>query len=261
MTAVVQGTQSFSRSIALLRHIADRDEPPTSQDLMKECELPRPSLYRMLAGLKAEGLIQQTQDKRYRPGPELISLARKALAGQDIRTLARPALERLRDATGETVHLAVRIGDEMVYIDKIESRQSVRMASTIGTRVPFHSTGVGKAYLAALPEKTAATLMRSLDLSPVTPLTATNLKDLKERVAQARNQGFVFDDQENEIGIVCYGGAILEGVDDPTACVSVSVPLYRHASDAAIYRDPLIACISELSRLQGFEQPRGRGQK
>ena len=255
MATAVQGTQSFARSIALLRHIADRSASPTLQDLLRECGLTRPSLYRMLAGLEAEGLVTQTSDKRYLPGPGLISLARKALAGQDVRALARPALERLRDATGETVHLAVRSGDEMVYIEKIESQQSVRMASTIGTRVPFHSTGVGKAYLAALDAQAAEALMQTLDLPQVTPLTATDLETLRARVTQARKDGYVFDDQENELGIVCYGGAVLEALNEPIACLSVSVPLYRHADAPATYRDPLLECIAELSSLQGFEQP------
>lgn len=251
MATAVQGTQSFSRSIGVLRHIADRAEAPTLQDLIKECGLTRPSLYRMLAGLEAEGLVLQTRDKRYLPGPGLISLARKALAGQDIRNLARPALENLRDATGETVHLAIRNGDALVYIDKIESQQSVRMASTIGTRVPFHSTGVGKAYLSALDSDQAETLMRSLDLSAVTPLTATDLDSLRSRVSTARANGFVFDDQENELGIVCYGAAILEAPGQPAGCISVSVPLFRHSDTAVKFGALLLHHTAEISRLLG----------
>ena len=185
MATAVQGTQSFTRSIALLRHIADRSDPPALQDLLRECGLTRPSLYRMLAGLEAEGLVTQTSDKRYLPGPGLISLARKALAGQDVRALARPALERLRDATGETVHLAVRSGDEMVYIEKIESQQSVRMASTIGTRVPFHSTGVGKAYLAENPSVAASAERWSRE---VKRKTEERIEALKRKPKNRRTQ-------------------------------------------------------------------------
>ena len=219
---------------------------------MRECDLTRPSLYRMLAGLEAEGLAIQTDAKQYLPGPGLIALARRALDSQDIRLLARPALERLRDLTGETVHLAVRNGVEMIYIDKIESLQSVRMVSTIGTRVAIHSTGVGKAYLAALSNEAAEHLMDSLTLAPITPQTATKPSALRARVTQARADGFVFDDQENELGIVCYGAAILKDLTQPVACVSVSIPLYRHREDPSHYSNPLIACTAEISRLQGY---------
>ena len=251
MATAVQGTQSFARSISLLRHIAERHQPPTLAELLSECGVTRPSLYRMLAALEAEGLIVKTARNQYLPGPELISLARKALDGQDLRALARPHLEDLRNATGETVHLAVRNGDEMVYIDKIDSPQSVRMASTIGTRVAFHSTGVGKAFLAALPNEEADRLMQSLKLHAVTQHTATKLAELWERVGHAQAQGYVFDDQENELGIVCYGAAILQAPDKPAACISVSVPLYRHAAEPRHYSDPLIACTSAISRLLG----------
>ena len=253
MASAVQGTQSFARSISLLRHIADRSEPPALKDLLLECGLTRPSLYRMLAGLEAEGLILQTADKRYLPGPGLISLARKALGAQDIRVIARPALERLRDACGETVHLAMYSANAMVYIDKIESLQSVRMASMIGTRVALHSTGVGKAYLSALEPKKAEAMMQAMDLPSVTRFTATSHESLRSRIEQSRRQGYVFDDQENELGIVCYGAAILEAAYQPCACISISVPLYRHSADPAQYRDPLLACTAEISTLLGHE--------
>ena len=251
MKKTIQGTQSFGRAINLLQKIADLKTAPTIADLIVETDLTRPSLYRMLGGLEAEGLIIQTVDKRYILGLRLVILARKALAQNDIRPLVRSALEDLRDKTGETVHLAVRSGDELVYIDKIESMETVRMTSTIGTRVPFHSSGVGKAFLAALTEEESDALISSLSLTQITPFTTVTHSVLRNQVSDARAQGYVFDNQENETGIVCYGAAIRDVSDTPIASISISVPLFRHSDVPSYYSAPLLRCVESLSHQLG----------
>ncbi|GAB5438102.1 IclR family transcriptional regulator [Falsiruegeria mediterranea] len=247
MANTVQGTQSFARSIGLLQHICDRASPPTLGDLLDECFFTRPTLYRLLNGLEAEGLIVQLRDKSYKPGPRLINLARSALATSDIRERARDALVRVRDQTGETVHLAVPSGDGLVYIDKIESLETVRMNSTVGTFVPLHSSGVGKAYLAALSDEELAAILDTVTLAPITPFTTIDPIKLREQITQCRAQGFVFDNQENETGIVCFGAAILDEDAKPIAAISISVPLFRLKKDISHYTAALKECVRWLS--------------
>ncbi|WP_282607492.1 IclR family transcriptional regulator [Pelagibius sp. Alg239-R121] len=247
----ILGTQSFSRSIAVLQLISERDSPSVS-DLLKLCDLTRPTLYRILASLEAEGLIQQTSDKRYRLGARLVGLAHKALAQMDLRSLARPSLEMLRDDTGETVHLAVRNREQMIYIDKIESREVVRMASTIGTPVPFHSSSVGKAYLSAMPHEDALALLDRLPLDAVTDQTNTDRDRLKRFMIRADELGYAYDDQENEKDIVCFGAAIRDVSGGPVAAVSVSVPLFRLRDDRRFYWRALLRHTAEISARLGY---------
>ncbi len=247
MSKQIQGTQSFARSISLLQHICDRTTPPAFQDLLAECTFTRPTLYRLLHGLEAEGLVIQARDKRYKPGPRLINLARTALSTSDIRDLARDALIRVRDKTGETVHLAVPSGEGLVYIDKIESLETVRMNSTIGTFVPLHSSGVGKAYLSALPEDEFADYLETATLTPITSFTTTDPAGLRVQINQCRTQGFVFDNQENEVGIACFGAPILDEAARPIAAISVSVPLFRLDKDKSRYSAAVLECVRELS--------------
>ncbi|HAT85908.1 MAG TPA: IclR family transcriptional regulator [Rhizobiales bacterium] len=246
---MVQGAQSFSRSLNVLQMIADYDGAPTIADLLSRTDLTRPTLYRILGSLEAEGLVQRQRDKSYILGIRLVSLARKALADNDLRKIARPCLEKLRDETGETVHLALRSGDELVYVDKIESTATVRMTSTIGTRVTFHSTGVGKAFLSAMEPSDADELIDRLTLSRITRYTTTDKKVLRDIVAQSRQQGFVFDDQENEEGIVCYGAAICSTGGGPVAAISVSIPTFRLQSDPDFYTAPLQKWSRQISGL------------
>ncbi len=236
----------------VLQQIADAPTPPSRAELMQHCGLTRPTLYRIIAALEAEGLIAATKDNRYALGGRLVSLARQALAQNDVREIAGPSLRRLRDTTGETVHLAIRSGDDLVYIDKFESRKIVRMVSTIGTRVTFSSSGVGKAFLSALPVSEAESLIAQMTIKKITPFTTTDRRAVKNIVSQARAAGFVRDNQENEIGIVCFGAAICEGTDRPVASVSVSVPMFRLHEDISRYSAPLLAAVAEISANAGF---------
>ena len=251
MSKSVQGAQSFARSMRVLQLIADSGVAMSRAELVKTCGLTRPTVYRIIDSLEAEALIEATGDRRYRLGGRLVSLARLALAQSDIRKIAEPSLARLRDATGETVHLAIRSGDEMVYIDKIESHEVVRMASTIGTRVQFHSSGVGKAYLSAMTIPEADQLIDSIALPAITEFTTTRREVLRKTVRQAREEGFVRDVQENELGIVCFGAAVRESIDHPVASVSVSVPLFR-LDDTRRYNEPLLEAVTAISKLLGF---------
>jgi len=128
------------------------------------------------------------------------------------------------------------------------------MASTIGTRVPFHSTGVGKAFLSALAEKDAATLTEQIPLNPVTRFTTIDPGTLTRKIDAARSQGFVFDDQENEVGIVCYGAAIVDATGLPVASISVSVPLFRHRNTPEFYSAPLMRHRNAIERQLGFSR-------
>ena len=254
MSTSVPGAQSFARSIAVLQMIADAGDPPSRTELVRQSGLKRPTLYRIIASLEAEGLIEAAGDNRYRIGGRVVSLARNALAQNDVRKIAEPYLTRLRDATGETVHLAIRSGDVMVYIDKIESEEAVRMTSTIGTRIAFHSTSVGKAFLSAMPSAEAKGLIERIDLPAMTAFTTTERPTLLASVRRARDNGYVRDDQENEAGIVCFGAAICEGPERPVASVSVSVPLFR-LGDAWTYANPLLDAVAEISRRLGHIPP------
>lgn len=252
MSKSIQGAQSFARNMNVLQQIADAGTPPSRAELMQHCGLTRPTLYRIVASLEAEGLIATTKDNRYTLGGRLVMLARKALAQNDIREIAGSPLMHLRDTTGETVHLAIRSGDDLIYIDKFESREVVRMASTIGTRVTFSSSGVGKAFLSALPVSEAESLIAKMSIHKITPFTTIDHSAMKDIVSQTRVAGFVCDNQENEIGIVCFGAAICEGTDRPVASVSVSVPLFRLHEDISRYSVPLLEAVAVISAKLGF---------
>jgi DNA-binding IclR family transcriptional regulator len=233
--APVPGTAAFGKFMRVLQAVADATEPLSVADLAALVGLPRPTTYRIAAALMVEGLIAEgVVDGALVLGPRLINLAQRSWEQSDLRSVAQKHLIALRDALDETVHLAVRSGRGMVYIDKLESRRVVRMASRIGTGVALHSSSVGKAWLATLSEADFFTLLPRLGLVSHTPHTLTTVEALTEEITLTRGRGYSIDRQENELDICCYGHAIVNLAGQALGCISVSMPRYRFEEVSAV---------------------------
>lgn len=248
--AQVQGTAAFTKFMTVLQAIADNPGELDIGKLTRLVQFPRATTYRIVAGLIAEGLVTQDEETgSFALGMRLIRLASKSWEKSDLRTIARPFIEALRNATNETVHLAVPSGDGMAYIDKLESPNAVRMMTRIGARVEFHSTSVGKAYLAALPDEQARRIISTLEMPRFTQHTFTDPEAFYQEICKTRQRGYSYDHEENEPDIRCFGSMIRDRSGQPVACVSISIPLYRYSEDrhddfARLIRDTA-ASISE----------------
>jgi DNA-binding IclR family transcriptional regulator len=245
-TEKVPGTAAFSKFVSVLQTIADAPGELGMAVLCTRSGLPRATVYRIVAALRAEGFVGS--DERLALGPRLISLASQSWAKFDLRTLAGPDLRGLRDDTGETVHLAVPSTTEMVYIDKLESAQTVRMTSRIGTRVRLHASSVGKAYLAALPASERDALLDQITLIRMTDRTITRRKDLEAELRLTRERGYAIDGEETEPEIHCLGAVVRNRAGRPVGGISISVPKYRFDDDAeARYPQLVVDCAERIS--------------
>ena len=246
----VPGTAAFSRFMRVLQTVGDSEEPPTTARLATLVDLARPTVYRIVAALKAEGMLaEERRAGALLLGPRLLSLASRSWDRYDLREAAQRPLARLRDRLDETIHLAIRSGNEMIYIDKLESNRTVRMMSRIGTRVPLHSSSVGKAWLATIPSDELRSILDKLPLSRRTRHTLTDRKALARELDATRERGFSIDLQENEEDICCYGRAIIAPDGKILGCISVSMPRYRFeetvASDVA---QAMAECARDIAR-------------
>lgn len=227
----VQGTAAFSKFMTVLQCVADSPGKLDIAKLTAISQFPRATTYRIVAGLIAEGLVVQDQNGTYSLGSRLIQFASRSWESSDLRTTARPFIEALRNATSETVHLAVPSGNGMAYIDKLESPNAVRMTTRIGARVEFHSTSVGKAYLAALSEERVQEIISTLGLPRFTKFTITDPMAFAEEIRKTRERGYSYDHEENELDIRCFGSMIYDRSGEPVAGVSISIPLYRYREE------------------------------
>lgn len=245
----VAGTAAFSKFMHVLQLVADSSEPLNVGALMRASGYPRPTVHRIVAALLAERLlVENTRSASLALGPRLIQLASRSWGRSELRLAAVDELKRLRDVTGETVHLAVPNGTSMVYIEKLESPSAVRMASRIGTSVSLHSTAVGKAYMAALDAATLNPLLENLPMPRYTPSTVVELADLQAQLRVTRERGWSVDSEENEAGIFCFGAAILGSHGVPVAAISVSTLMFRQKDNPEqAYVAPLLEACRAIS--------------
>ena len=222
-------TGTLGKLMALLEIVALSDAPMRFVDIVAQSDLPRGTLHRHLTHLVEEGLLETTAQGRYLPGIRLLSLASRSWSRNEFRLVAEPHLRRLQEQTGETVHLGVLRATEVIYLDKVEGRQSVRMYSQIGNASPAYCTGVGKAALSALDDAALRALVAKLEFHPFTERTHRDAAALLRDIAQIRVRGHAFDCEEHESGIRCVAAPIHAPGYDLYAGLSVTGPAYRLA--------------------------------
>jgi len=247
------GVQSLERAAALLRALAEAGRPLSAGELAAAVGLPRPTVYRLLQTLCAEGWVAQN-GRSFVIGASVLWLAARRLEQLELRSVGRPLLAELRDRTGETVHLGVLEAGQVVYVEKLESPGPLRMASMVGRIVPAHSTALGKAMLAYLPWEQVERIVEKHGLARRTSNTITDPARLFQELAAVRARGYSIDNVENEEGIRCVGAAIFEHRGRVAGAVSVSgsvatISLERARRELA----PLVREAAErISRAMGW---------
>ncbi|MCW2882363.1 MAG: Transcriptional regulator, IclR family [Sphaerisporangium sp.] len=207
--------------------------------------------HRYVTSLLELGVLDRDAAGSYHLGVTLVALAGQYLEEDGLRAAARPYLAELVELSGETVHLGIHVGDQIVYIDKVESAKSVRLVSRIGSGVPLHCTAMGKAVLALLDARRGEELLAGpLDRRTARTLTGSALLAELDVV---RDQGFAIDDEENEEGVRCVGLPIMNASGQPVAAFSVSAPANRFSIDDCHRLAPsALAMAAEISRRIGY---------
>jgi IclR family acetate operon transcriptional repressor len=196
-------------------------------EICRRVGLPKTTTFRYLHTLRASGLVAHDPEAElYRLGPRLWELAQSVGEQLQIRKAARPYMEQLRDRFNETVNLAVLDGSEIVYLEMVESKMSLRMQASLGGRDPVYSTALGKAILAYLPEEEWRDHLPAR-LARRTPRTLTSLAALREELIETRARGYSRDLGENEAGARCVGVPILDQREAVLAALSLSAPAVR----------------------------------
>lgn len=218
---------SIAKALALLRRVGTAEPPASFSGLLETTGLPKATLHRLLQELVSAGLIRTAPDRTYRPALALLELAYRAWESIDLKQIAARHVDALWQSTDETVHLAVRDGLEIIYIDKRESPKTLRLFSSVGRRGPLHCTGVGKAILAHLPNPERDEIIERITLSGHTPHTITSRHLLRAEFDRIRADGFARDCEEHEEGIFCVAAPIFDRTGRPVASVSVTAPGIR----------------------------------
>jgi IclR family KDG regulon transcriptional repressor len=219
--------QTVLKALDVMECLASTDRPLSTLEVAQLCGLSRPTAYRFLTTLLTRGYVASNQNGHYHLGTRVLTLSKGLLDRLDLTELDRPELRELSQASNETVHFAILDDTEMLYIDKVESSQPVRMHSTIGARNPLHCTAIGKAVLAFIPVEERNALLDRITFIPRTPNTITDRAALAEHLELVYTRGFAIDDIENEEGIRCVGAPVFNHTGRVFAAISISGPAYR----------------------------------
>ncbi len=197
-------------------------------ELSQRLELPKSTVYRLLASLQRGGLVDQDPEtEKYRLGIELVRLAGLVLKQIDVRQIARPYLHSLAETSEETVNLTVLTGDgKVINIDGIPSPRMVRNVGWIGREMLPHCISSGKVLLAYLPQQQLERILAK-GLPRFTDKTITDPVRLQEELNQVRQQGYAVAQEELEVGLSAVAAPIRNHEGTVIAVISVSGPSFR----------------------------------
>lgn len=200
MTVVAQVGESasvMSRALGILACFEHANAPLTVRRIATATGIPLSSAYRLVNELTEWGALDRAEDGRYQVGMRLWELGQNA--GRRLRDRARPFLHDLFEQTRENVNLAVREGNQALYVDKVYGSRRVPMVSRVGSRLPLHSTGVGRVLLAHQPEWFRESYLRR-ELEQPTPKSEIDVSRLEEQLTLVRQQGYAFLTEEMRLG-------------------------------------------------------------
>lgn len=195
--------------------------------LSKHLGIAKSTVHRLASTLVAEGFLERNpSDGRYRLGLLLFSMGTLVRRRMDFAEEAVPMLRDLCESTGETVHLAVLDGNEILYLRNIESRHAIRPRSYLGVRKPALCTSEGRALLAFSPPVILGSVLRAR-VEQRTDFTITDKAQLSSLLDTVRKNGFAYDDQESEIGMRGIAAPIFDASGAAVAAVGIAGPIQR----------------------------------
>lgn len=218
--------QSVTNAARLLKAFLSREETLGVSELARRLGLGKSAVHRLLATLAAEGLVARDADGGYRLGLVVFELGEAVRSHMDLHAAAGPVLVELREQTGESSQVGVLDGDEVVYVDRLESSHSLRLMHDAGRRVPLHCTSSGKVLLADLPRERRERIIAA-GLRAHTPHTIVTPDALRAELAAVRERGWADAVNEREIGVASLAAPVRGPGGAVVAAISVGAPITR----------------------------------
>ena len=170
----------------------------TFQEMIDLSGIPKSSVYRMIRSLEEIGFLEKGEDTKYRLGTIFLKFGHLVSSRIDIRQIAVPIMEELHKEINEAINLAIREGDEAVYIEKIDKFQSVRLYTAVGRRSPLYAGACPRAILSFLSDEELNDYFRRVERHPIAMKTMLDEGQLRTSIQEARIHGFTVSHSELE---------------------------------------------------------------
>jgi DNA-binding IclR family transcriptional regulator len=199
-------------------------------DLAAEMGIPTSTLHNYLQTLEREEYVV-SEDGVYRVGLRFLEHGAHARDRMKLFEIAKPEVDKLAEETGELANLLVEEHGRGIYLHRARGEEAVQVEAHVGTRVFLHSTALGKAILAHLPERRRDEIFERQGLPRLTDSTITDRAELREQLARIEDRGYASDDGEKISGLRCVAAPVLSTTGRVLGAVSVSGPSNRFRED------------------------------
>jgi IclR family acetate operon transcriptional repressor len=217
------GTAAVDRGADLLVRVLESEQPVALSDLVEASGIPKSTASRLISALERRGLVEQDGERgRLRPGPAILRVAERGMVERNVVELARPTLDALAQASGETINLALPTPTGVEHVAQVDSRHFLGTGQWLGRTIDYHCTAVGKVFMAfgrhAVPTG---------PLTRYTPATITDPKRLADELARVRRTAFATIIDELEPGLTAIAAPVRGAGGDVVAALSITGPSLR----------------------------------
>jgi DNA-binding IclR family transcriptional regulator len=243
--------KSAERVLQIFELLAHNPEGLTIKEISEKLSFPQSSTSNLMATLLKQGYLGVDAAKKFKLGAKLVHIGTMAMENLDISLQAKPYLEKLMQSVQETVFMATLSGEDLVYLFKINSNRSIRTTAQTGYSKPLYCTGLGKTFLANMPEEERNRILDSIELVPITAKTITDKETLAKELYQYSLIGYTIDDEENEEGLYCVAAPIFGADQRIQAAISVAGPKERMLAQKEMVVERVLWTSRKISESMG----------
>jgi DNA-binding IclR family transcriptional regulator len=244
---------TIQRVCSALNVFNEDDKVLSLTEISRRINLPKSTTHRLLNALEVQGLLNREPDGQgYRLGYQLIHWGMIAQRSLDLRNIALPILRSLSEATDETAVLSVRSGNAGIWIEQVETRQTIRLAMRVGRRLMLHAGASSKVLLAFLPDEQMKRIVSEIELEPIMPNTITDKGELLLELYAIRELGYAVSYEETDKDAMGIAAPVYDHHNHAIAGIGIVAPAVRipphKVPDAARL---VIDASNELSKMLG----------
>ncbi len=224
---------AVDRAFDLIELMASAERDLSLSELIKNTNIPRQTLIRILNTLCNRGIVDRTEQRGYyRLGMSLLYLGSRMQEKINFRSIAWPFMQDLSKKTRKTIELATFDRDQLVLIERIEGTEGVRLHSRVGSVFPYlHAICVGKIYLAYMEPQKRRKVLKKIGLPSVTPYTKTDIDNLEKDLQRIIKTGYAFEDQELMKGVRRVAAPIFDFRDELAGCITIAATIFSFETE------------------------------
>lgn len=247
---------SLAHGLTVLEAVADSGQDISLAEIAQRAGFNKTSAWRLAHTLVELGYLEQdAKSRNFRPAARVLALGYAYFDGLDLKQHAQPYLQELRQRHNETVNLAVRNGDEVVYIERIGTTHIVSVNLHIGSRLPLYCTSLGRTLISEMPEQWLEQYVKRVNTLPEKRIGGPlNYRELLHRLQEVRSRRYAINDEEMVKGLRAISSPVRDRSGEIVAAVCISVPSSR-MTIAELHRSlapDLVVAADKISAAQGF---------